>query len=236
MKREGMTFYSSWLDQVRNMSQRDGYKYLIALLTYGLEGEELPTTGIVDIAFTGAKPIIEAAWKRSDTAKKGGRPPKEKNSSFENKKTIVSKNEKPEFSEKETEPLNNINIKDNIKDNIKINNKEKDKEKGQPQKKDERLVFVESLEDDWRELCVYWIKYKNGRGEHYKTAQSLQVFVKHLRNYSGENISVAREIVEQSMANNWAGIFPLKTPTQKMSNLVPLTENYEEDKKIGFQV
>ena len=54
------------------------------------------------------------------------------------------------------------------------------------------------------------IGYKKERRETYKSDRS-KSFITKLRNLSGDNPAVAREIVEQ--ANNYAGIFGLKKQT-----------------------
>lgn len=58
-----------------------------------------------------------------------------------------------------------------------------------------------------------WLKYKRTRGQSYKSEKSISLFISNLTKYSGGDISKARQIIEQSMANNWAGIFELKQPT-----------------------
>lgn len=66
-----------------------------------------------------------------------------------------------------------------------------------------------------------WIDYKKSRGERYKTEQSLMVCAKKLHELSGGSASVADQIIEQSIANNWAGIFALK-----QSNNQPQRKNW----------
>lgn len=59
-----------------------------------------------------------------------------------------------------------------------------------------------------------WLKYKRTRSESYKSDKSVSLFIANLTKYSGGDISKARQIIEQSMANNWAGIFELKQPAR----------------------
>lgn len=66
-----------------------------------------------------------------------------------------------------------------------------------------------------------WIDYKKSRGERYKTEQSLIVCAKKLHELSGGSASVADQIIEQSIANNWAGLFALK-----QSNNQPQKKNW----------
>lgn len=66
-----------------------------------------------------------------------------------------------------------------------------------------------------REQITKWIEYKKARKESYKTEQSLMAFAKKLFTLSGGKPDIADQIIEQSMANNWAGIFELKQNQKK---------------------
>lgn len=70
--------------------------------------------------------------------------------------------------------------------------------------------FIENVEKDFREIVVEWLAYKRDRKESYKSSRSMQAFLAKLKSLSQNDAFVARQIIEQSMANNWAGIFPLK--------------------------
>lgn len=67
---------------------------------------------------------------------------------------------------------------------------------------------------EWDILFDKWFDYKIARRETYKNDDSIQMFKKKLHKMSNDNIIFAKEIVEQSMANNWAGIFELKNNPQ----------------------
>ena len=56
-----------------------------------------------------------------------------------------------------------------------------------------------------------WLQYKQSRRQSYKSDKSILIFCKHLHELSGGNADIAMQVVEQSMANNWSGIFPLKS-------------------------
>ena len=55
-----------------------------------------------------------------------------------------------------------------------------------------------------------WVSYKKSKGQSYKTKQTLDVFVKRLIELSDGDYGKAESIVNQSIGNNWAGIFELK--------------------------
>jgi len=59
-------------------------------------------------------------------------------------------------------------------------------------------------------LVDSWLAYKKSKGQAYKTKQTLDVFVKRLIELSDGDYTKAESIVNQSIGNNWAGIFELK--------------------------
>lgn len=84
--------------------------------------------------------------------------------------------------------------------------KDKDNNKDNNNDKDNRdwvdLLFLQSFED--------WMSYKKSRKESYKSVESEKAFYNKLLKLSKNNPSTAKSIIEQSMANNWAGIFEIK--------------------------
>lgn len=55
-----------------------------------------------------------------------------------------------------------------------------------------------------------WMQYKIDRKEKYKSKTSEKAFYDLLVKLSNNNHVIAEKIIDQSMANNWAGIFELK--------------------------
>ena len=91
---------------------------------------------------------------------------------------------------------------------LRTKNKNKNKKKillTQNQKKD----FLQEFEK-FNPIISQWLEYKSARRESYKTEQSIRAFAKKLKELSGDDVGVAQQIIDQSIANNWAGIFPLK--------------------------
>ena len=70
-----------------------------------------------------------------------------------------------------------------------------------------RPSFVEPA---FEESFSAWLEYKHQRRESYKSDMSLKACYNKLVKLAGGDPAVAMAIVEQSMANNWAGLFPLK--------------------------
>lgn len=62
---------------------------------------------------------------------------------------------------------------------------------------------------DYKEIFMDWLGYKKERGEAYKP-RGVKAFYSKLLNLSGNSPEKARLIIEQSMSNNYAGIFQLR--------------------------
>ena len=77
------------------------------------------------------------------------------------------------------------------------------------------LISTLELTLEYNDVVKKWLDYKKSRGEKYKSPQSLKSLISHLATLSGKDSTVAAEIVEQSIANNWAGLFELKHSPQK---------------------
>lgn len=102
----------------------------------------------------------------------------------------------------------------NLPNNPPAGEKEKKscaKRKEKAERKKEPQAFIESIpEPEWRGLFARWLKYKQDINDSYKSEDSLKMALEKLKKMSGSDISVATEIVKNSIANNWRGLFPLK--------------------------
>ncbi|MDD3416797.1 MAG: hypothetical protein PHY47_22855 [Lachnospiraceae bacterium] len=70
--------------------------------------------------------------------------------------------------------------------------------------------WIQLVDDDYRDTVSMFMEYKIERKETFKTEKSFLLMVERLKRLSGGNPEKARLVVEQSMANNWAGLFELK--------------------------
>ena len=75
-----------------------------------------------------------------------------------------------------------------------------------PKKKGLDLVIVD---EPMQEIVDTWLQYKKEKGQSYKPT-GFKTFYKKLCELSNNNPQVAMAIIEQSMQNNYAGIFPLR--------------------------
>ncbi|OAV72566.1 hypothetical protein Barb6_00987 [Bacteroidales bacterium Barb6] len=74
---------------------------------------------------------------------------------------------------------------------------------------DSRDFDFSFLEDDFKSCFLEWLEYKRCRKEKYRTQKSVEACYKNLKLLSSNSPDTAKLIVEQSMANNWAGLFEL---------------------------
>lgn len=78
------------------------------------------------------------------------------------------------------------------------------------------------VEEEFLPIVSDWLEYKQGRSEKYKTQKSFELLCAKIIKLSEGDAETARAIIEQSMANNWAGLFTLKddnnTNTKSITN------------------
>lgn len=94
---------------------------------------------------------------------------------------------------------------------------EKKERKSCAKKKEKREVpqldtnaILQTIESPWRELMHTWLEYKRLRKESYRSEIGIRKCLTMLRNLSSNNPETVAAIIDQSIANNWAGLFELK--------------------------
>ena len=94
-----------------------------------------------------------------------------------------------------------------------------------PPKEEEEEQEKEQTEnkilDDFDLLLVDWFQYKKDKRQSYKSDKSKLACKNKLINLSNNNTKLAAQIIEQSMANNWDGLFDLKVVTSKLNHQPP---------------
>lgn len=102
----------------------------------------------------------------------------------------------------------------NEKQNASINKTKLNSDSKKKKKKEKSFSleeWVSGIESPWREIMRIWLEYKKARKEGYNSEMGAKACLTKLRNLSRDNPDTAQAIVEQSMANNWAGLFPLSS-------------------------
>jgi uncharacterized damage-inducible protein DinB len=69
--------------------------------------------------------------------------------------------------------------------------------------------ILNQLSPESKELIETWLQYKKEKNQPYKPT-GLKSFITQLKNLSKGDRIKAKKIIQQSMANNWSGIFELK--------------------------
>ena len=59
------------------------------------------------------------------------------------------------------------------------------------------------------EAVQTWLEYKKRKCQSYKNADTIRVMYNRLRDLSGGDVCTASKIIEQSIANNWSGLFAI---------------------------
>lgn len=79
-------------------------------------------------------------------------------------------------------------------------------------------IAPEWVQQEFAPAFLDWMEYKRSRREAYKSDKSLKACYNMLVKLSNGDAETARLIVEQSMANNWKGLFPLKENNNGRTN------------------
>lgn len=90
------------------------------------------------------------------------------------------------------------------------------------------------VSDDIKPIVENWVQYKKEKKQTYKPT-GFKTFCKRLIELSGNDPIKAKLIVEQSMANNWAGIFELKqygTTQNNYGNYQGTATNPSDDQMV----
>lgn len=83
------------------------------------------------------------------------------------------------------------------------------KEKEIKKEKVKKEIDFSIVADNMRPVVDIWLSYKKEKQQSYKPI-GFRTFYKRLCELSGNDPNIAMQIVEQSMTNNYSGIFPLK--------------------------
>jgi len=90
--------------------------------------------------------------------------------------------------------------------------------------------FVSTLNDGWNKPIVDWLRYKMERKEYYRSERSLNTLKTHLNTISDGNIDIATEIVNQSIANGYKGLFKRNKKKSKEHAMVIKTSEKTYEK------
>ena len=92
------------------------------------------------------------------------------------------------------------------------------------EKKGAKKFNFDFVEEQFKDVFNSWLQYKKERKETYKTQTSLEACYRNLKKLSDDNPEKANAIVENSFANNYSGLFPLKN--NKPFTPIPLVPHF----------
>ncbi len=137
----------------------------------------------------------DTAWTQSDT------------------EVLQSDTKQAQIDTAKKSPINNnIEYIDNrdIIDNTYIRNKENQKRKKKVSTAFKPDEWLSTLQEPWQGVMRQWLEYKAARKETYKTEVGARKCMTMLQNLAGGNPQVAQLIIDQSIGNNYAGLFALR--------------------------
>ena len=96
--------------------------------------------------------------------------------------------------------------------------------------------FIEtSVEESFKPIMRDWCAYKREKGQSYKPTGLKACYAKLLK-LSNSNSDTAQQIIEQSMASNWAGLFALKSGYAKKEPIGIILRNNTDDKYLNQKI
>lgn len=99
--------------------------------------------------------------------------------------------------------------------NVKNDNINKEATKKNKSVSEKIEDYLGMISENWREPVEIWLNYKKERKEIYKTERSFKSFFKTIEKESQNNPAIFLAAVEQSIKNNWSGVFPKKHAVEK---------------------
>lgn len=91
--------------------------------------------------------------------------------------------------------------------------------------KDKEPPKLDFVGEAFQDTFQTWLGYKKERGESYKSEKSLKICYNKLLSLSDNDPNRAKLIVEQSIANNWQGLFELKNTNHSKPNFATHDNN-----------
>ena len=211
--RESFVFYRSFYEAIKDLPRDVQGEIYTAIMEYGLYGNE--TEQLKPIArsvFTLIKPVIDSNYVRYENGKAGGAPKGVcNNPNGRRGKSKEQTENKPRTNQEQTENKPYVDVDVDVDDDVEKEKEKLEKENpissDKPKTKQYDLSFAA---EEFVEVFTEWLEYKRARRESYNTPMGLKKCYSHLLNLSGNDVGKAKLIVEQSIANNYAGLFELK--------------------------
>lgn len=212
--RDSMVIYRSFYDAIKELPEKNQLEILKQIFEFGLDGIESELTGLSKTIWILIKPNLEAnrtKWESGCKAKK--------------KQSRSKAEAKPKQEASETEA--NVDVDVDVDENEDVN------EDGKGNVKVKKEIFDLSVYQDYAPIIKKWLDYKKSIKQGYKSQQSLNSFVKRLKELSADNILIADSIIEQSIAFEWKGIFSLQNKKEASTNVPQENAPYKPPHQKG---
>jgi hypothetical protein len=95
------------------------------------------------------------------------------------------------------------------------------KEKEKNCAKKEKEFKLDFIDEKFKTLFLYWLEYRKQIKKPFKSQMGIEICYKKLLELSNNNILTAEQIVNQSIANEYQGLFPLKETKNGQTNTRP---------------
>lgn len=229
---KSMVFYTDWFDAAEQLeSPQEQLDFIKGILNYGLREivADSDCTLPARLGYNICKGSVDTNQKKRDGGALGGAPKGNANAKkVENNQPMVETKQPMVESKQPT-----INVNDNVNDNVKVNDnvrvKEVAKASATSSKKSSLInEWLLTLSPIWAELMRFWLKYKQERGESYKGLQGPKAALKNLQEFSNNDPAKAKAVIDQSIANNWAGLFNLKNDKNNGTDKKPFGQSYAD--------
>lgn len=221
-ERQSFTFYLSFYKAIKGLKSRERLMIYDAIVEFALLGKEpAELSAISQLVWDLVEPTLSKSRANFLNACKTPHPKKTATiESSENINSLPSEQVSQQGSEHASEVVSTDTDTDT--------NRETETDKatngadhrqgrqaiGSSPSRSAKVLAEEYLKkirsDTMRRAVGEWFEYKRERGEAYRTMRGMQVFCLKLKELSDGNEYRAQQIISNSMANNWSGIFPLK--------------------------
>lgn len=163
-----------------------------------------------------------------------------KNETDINDALIIANSRKASHSDNvQSQTVANIAVNDNVTVNVNVNDNDNDNVNVIKEKKITNKLDYSFLQNEPKELIDAfrkWFEYKKEIKNNYKTQVSIETAYRHLKDLSCSNFGNAIKIVNNSIANQYKGLFALKENEKLPSNVSPPSpyKKHENQKVDNF--
>lgn len=190
-KKNNLLIHNNFYEAIMNLSNENAGLLFKKIFHYHLTQEEIKSNEFVDFTFLSMKNLMD----KNDI--------EYTNKCLKNKENIIKRWNTKTYGRIRTNTKDTNIIEYNIIENIIIENNIKE---------EDGKTFLE--------IFNFWLEYKKEKKQSYSSKKSILICFKNLLKLSNNNSIIAKQIVEQSIANNYSGLFQLKQDIKPSSTII----------------